>query len=320
MRTILITGASGFVGATLLESLRQQGYEVVAGVRNRARKLVLEQRGIKALVCDVADAINVARVIASAKPDGIIHLAGLAKPWAAEEEPLVAYQTIVTAWANILDGVRRSVPRARTLLVSAADVYGRACDGQEPLTEDVPPQPVSTFGSLKATAEDVAHTFHRNYHLDLTIARPFLHTGPGQSSDFFFGAVAHRLARWNPATDGSVLELPDLDHRRDVLHVADAAEAYEALLLNGKPNRVYNVCSGEAPTCRTLVEQMIREAGLELTLKDMTAEPDDGKTIPVLWGSNHRICQETGWHPTRTGSQAVSDLLAQCRSEQPANR
>ncbi|MBN2446138.1 MAG: GDP-mannose 4,6-dehydratase [Phycisphaerae bacterium] len=309
MRTILVTGADGFAGATLLEHLRQQGYTVIAGVRNRARKLALEQRFVRAMVCDVSDAINVARVIASMKPDGVIHLAGTARPVDAANEPLTAYQSIVSAAANVLDAVRRTIPRSRVLLISACDVYGRACDGTAPVTESTPTQPVSTFGSLKVTAESIAHTFHRNYHLDVTIARSFTHTGPRQSDRFFFGAVARQLANWNPRENGDRMELPDLDYRRDVLHVADVAEAYEALLLNGRPNEAYNVCSGTAPTCRELVETMIRATGLTISLEQTPPPDDNDESIPVLWGDNTKVCTDTGWQATRNATDAVTDVL-----------
>jgi len=306
MKTILITGADGFAGSALLEHLRQQGYDVVAGVRNRARKLALEHRLVRAIVCDVSDAINVARVVASVRPDGIVHLAGLARPFTANADPLGAYQSIVTAWANVLDAVRRSVPRARVLLISSCDVYGAAGNDGQPILETVPPQPLNTFGSLKATAESVAHTFHRNYHLDLTIARPFHHTGPGQSEHFFFGATARRLA--DRSTSDTTLALPDLDCRRDILHVADVVEAYEALLLNGKPDAVYNVSSGQIRTCRALVQAMVAASGRTWTIADVPPE-DDAATVRVLCGSNAKVCQETGWQPTRSPEDAVTDLM-----------
>ncbi|MBU0638419.1 MAG: GDP-mannose 4,6-dehydratase [Planctomycetes bacterium] len=313
MQTLFITGAEGFVGTHLMEHLLQQGYEVVAGVRNRARKLALERRFGRALVCEVGDAINVARVMAAVHPDGIVHLAGTSRPQDAVTEPLTAYQSIVTGWANVLDAARRVVPRARILMVSSCDVYGAAGSDGHRLTEDTPPQPESTFGSLKATAETIAQTFHRDYHLNVTVARPFSHIGAGLSEESYFGAVAKRLAQWELLQDGNELQWPDLACRRDVLHVQDVVEAYEKLLCDGRPNEVYNVCSGQTRTCSEIIEMAMGTAGQTLMLSSLEVEDGSGAT-PVLCGDNGKLCGELGWQPTRNVDQAIKDLVQSFQS------
>lgn len=308
MKTILVTGAEGFVGSHLIQFLKHKGYDVVAGVRNRARKLTLEKRFGRALVCDVSDAINVARVIASVKPDGILHLAAMSRAGEAAAEPLTAYQSTVTAWANVLDGARRAVPRARVLMVSAADVYGATARSGQPLTEDAALDPVSTFGSLRATAETIAHTFFRNYHLNVSIARPFLHTGAGQSPEFYFANIAKRIAQWDAAL-GHQLALSDLDLRRDLCHVADVIDAYERILREGKPNEIYNVCTGQATTCREIVQNMMQAAGRELTLVDQPSPASDEEQIPTLCGSAEKLTRELRWQPKMSWRDAIRDLV-----------
>jgi GDP-4-dehydro-6-deoxy-D-mannose reductase len=312
---VFVTGAEGFAGTYVVELLAQGGYEVVAGVRNRARKLAYERQSCKALVCDIADAINVARAIASVRPTAVIHLAGLAHPEDAADDPLLGYQTIVTSWANVLDAVRRMVPRAKVVLASACDVYGDAGRDGHPLVETTPSQPISTFGSLKRAAESIAHTFFRDYHLNVTIARPFHYLGAGQSDRFFFGAVARRLAEM-PSTDGeNHLWLPDLSCRRDLLHVRDVATAYQRLMEDGRPNETYNICSGQAPTCREIVGLMAGQLGLDVQLAE--DPPADGGThVPVLCGDNTKLRTELKWEPTHTVQDAVRELI---ESTQAAN-
>jgi GDP-4-dehydro-6-deoxy-D-mannose reductase len=317
VRTVLVTGAEGFTGGHLIDFLRQRGVEAVAGVRNRGRKLALERRVGKAIVCDVSDAINVARVVAGVKPDGIIHLAGCSRAFSAACEPLEAYQSIVTGWANLLDAARRAVPRARILMISAGDVYGNAGANGQPIPETTAINPTTTFGSLKANAEAVAHTFYDNYHLDVTIARPFAYTGPGQSTDFYFPAVAQRVARWDPARSGSELKLPDLAFTRDLLHVQDVCDAYFTLLQSGKPNHVYNVCSGTAKSCREWLSGLIAASGKSIRLTDLPTETSDEQSIANLCGDNSRITSETGWKPNRRPEDALTELL---RALQPASR
>lgn len=308
MQTIFVTGAEGYAGNLLSQQLRQRGYAVVAGVRNRARKLAYERNFGKALVCDVTDAINVARAIASARPDAVVHLAGDSHPRAATDQPLAAYQSIVTAWANVLDAVRRTCPRARVLLVSACDVYGNAGQDGHPLSETDTPQPASTFGALKLAAESIAHTYFKRHHLNLTIARPFHYTGPGQPESFFFAAVAKRLARREAATPGNELVLPDLSCRRDLLHVQDVVNAYERLLVDGEPNEVYNVCSGQARTCREIVDTMVQVARVSVRLTEQPTE-QDGEFVSALCGDNTKLRTKLGWQPTHTVDGALQDLV-----------
>lgn len=312
MKTLLITGAEGFVGQHLVEHLAAQGYEIVGGVRNRARKLAFEKKWGRALVCEISDAINVARVVASAKPDGVIHLAGPSAAYLANGDPLTAYQSIVSGWANLMDGVRRSAPRARLLLISAADVYGDAVsqDGSpRPIGEATELKPTGTFGALKATAESLAHTYFQNYHLNLTIARPFTYLGTNAPEATFFGSLAHRLSDWNPATQGSALALPDLDCVRDVLHVRDVVTAYELLLQEGRPNHVYNVCSGQPRSVRDICQALTRTRGLNLTLS--AAPSTDEHQIRWQVGDNTAL-RGLNWTPQASFEDAIRDLAASC--------
>jgi GDP-4-dehydro-6-deoxy-D-mannose reductase len=320
MRTVFITGADGFTGRHLLNHLVGRGFEVVAGVRNRARKLGYERQGHKALVCDVTDAINVARVIASVRPDGVIHLAGLPGAAIVAGEPLEAFQTVVSSWANILDAVRRAVPRAKVVLAGSGEVYGNAGVGNGPVSETASPQPVDTFGSWKLAAETIASTFFRDYHLNVTIARPFHYLGAGQSPRSFWVDVAQRLANFGGKTAGGELHFPDLACRRDVLHIQDVLTAYERLLQDGRPNEIYNICSGNALTCREIVGLMVQEFGLTLDLEQQH-EADGSSPLPVLWGSHAKLKTELGWQPTHSVQDAVRDLVQSLRkAPQPTGR
>ncbi len=307
VKLVLVTGAEGFAGRFVVKHLQTAGYEVVAGVRNRARKLAFERHNGKALVCDVTDAINVARVVASVRPDGVIHLAGVARPSDAADEPLEAYQSIVTSCANILDAVRRTVPRAKIVLAGACDVYGDAGANGQPVDENTLTKPISTFGSLKRAAESIAHTFFRDYHLNVTIARPFHYTGPGQPDRFLYGAIAQRLVESADGPAPTELWLPDLDSRRDILHIEDVASAYERLLADGKPDEVYNICSGQALTIREIVLQIAGLFNRQVELSELPT-PENESQIHILQGNNGKIRQQLGWQPQHSAQDAFRDL------------
>jgi GDP-4-dehydro-6-deoxy-D-mannose reductase len=317
---VFITGADGFTGSHLLNHLVGRGFEVVAGVRNRARKLAYERQGRKALVCDVTDAINVARVIASVRPDGLVHLAGLPGAAVVTGEPLESYRSVVASWANILDAVRRAVPRAKVVLAGSGEIYGTAGVGNGPVSETANPQPVDTLASWKLAAEAIARTFFRDFHLNVTIARPFHYLGAGQSPRSFWVDLVQRLASFDGKTQGGGLHLPDLACRRDVLHVQDVLTAYERLLQDGRPNEAYNICSGTVLTCREIAALMAQELGLTIDLEQQH-DADGTSPLPVLWGSHAKLKTELGWQPTHSVQDAVRELVQSFRkAPQPTTR
>lgn len=308
MKTVFVTGAEGFTGKHLSEFLKQRGCEVVGGVRNRARKLAFEKQYGKAIVCEVSDAINVARAIASVKPDAVVHLAGVAQEQSVGDDPLAAYQSTVTAWANVLDAVRRSVPRAKVVLAGSWEVYGESMSSGQACSESATCKPSNALGSFKANAEAVAGSFFRNYHLNISIARPFAYTGAGQGEFSFFGGLARKMNEWS-ATSGS-LRVPNWSAKWDVLHIGDVIEAYWKLIEDGKPNETYNICSGKTSSVEQLCQTLVRAGGRPVTLEN------GGGSSGTCWGSNDKL-KQLGWQPTRTVESALTDLARSLASQRP---
>ena len=117
---ILVTGASGFVGAHLMELL---GVEAVA------------------TEADVTDPAAVTAAVREARPRGVVHLAALS--WVAESwrEPARVWEVNAVGTVNVLDAVQREQPEARVLVVSTGEVYG--CAERVPTPEEESVAPVS---------------------------------------------------------------------------------------------------------------------------------------------------------------------------------
>lgn len=311
MQKILVTGAEGFTGAHLVRKLKTSGFQVVAGVWNRARKLAYEKNSTKALVCDVTDAISVARVVASVKPDAVIHLAGPSQSAAANDEPLLAYQSIVSGWANVLDAVRRGVPRARCLMVSASDVYGSNLANGSAVSESTNPEPDTTFGSMKWAAEQIAATFHRDYHLDVMIARPFQFVGSGQPDDSFWRQAC---AACIGGSNASEMECawPSASDKFDVMSVSDVVAAYQCILENGKPNETYNVCSGSMTSFGDVWSNWAAASGGS-TVAPQSSNSDQPACSGVnLCGSNSKLTA-LGWKASSSLDEAWESLAAEVK-------
>jgi GDP-4-dehydro-6-deoxy-D-mannose reductase len=283
----LVTGASGFVGTHLLELL---GDEAVAAE------------------VDVTDSEAVTDVVRETEPRAIVHLAALssvADSWGA---PAATWEVNAIGTVNVLEAVRRIRPDARVLVVSTEQVYGRA--KTLPIPESAPVAPVSPYAASKAAAELACAQAAEN-GLDIVVARPFQHEGPGRDDRFAVGSWTRQLAELELA-GGGVLRVGNLDVERDISDVRDVCRAYRLLLEPSVAAGVYNVASGKAVPLSRVVEILVGLAQVAVTV-----ERDPGRLrpadIPVLCGDASKLRRATGWQPELPLEQTLADALERAR-------
>ena len=288
---VLVTGSKGFVGQWLIAHLEEQGDEVI---------------GLDAEV-DITGAAGLREAVVTAAPDAVCHLAALASvgaSWGASE---ATYTVNTVGTANLLDAALACPNRPRVLLVSSSEVYGRVSPDDLPLTEDSPVAPVSPYAASKAAAEVVAQQAWLGSGLEVTRARPFNHTGPGQRRDFVVPALAAQIAQ-AVRTGADQLNTGNLDARRDLSDVRDVVRAYRMLLVGGQPGEVYNICRGESVSIREVAERLLRIAGVEMPIVVDPARVRPVE-IPELRGDRRRIEQAVGWAPEIDLDRTLADVL-----------
>jgi GDP-4-dehydro-6-deoxy-D-mannose reductase len=280
---ILVTGAQGFVGTTLLEQL---------GERARPTEV------------DVTDPGAVADVLRESAPSGIVHLAALSSVSDAASDPEGAWRVNTIGTVNVLEAARSHAPGARVLLVSTGEVYGRA--DEIPTTEEAPLAPVSQYAASKAAAE-LACGVARRAGLEVVVARAFQHEGPGRDERFAVGSWTAQIARAEEAGGGTVL-VGDLSARRDIADVRDVCRAYELLLEPSVPAETYNVASGHAVEMRGVLDLLVGMARCPIKV-----ERDPARTRPsdlaVVCGDPSRLHAATGWTPSIPLEQTLRDTL-----------
>lgn len=285
---VLVTGAGGFVGRHLLAEL---GGRAVAG---RA---------------DVTDGDALAAELREVAPAAVCHLAAatsVAESWRRGAE---TWRVNVLGTVALLDAVRAEAPEARALVVSTGEVYGPTPDG--PAGEDTPVAPLSPYAASKAAAELAATRAARAEKLDVVVARPFQHAGPGQDERFAIGSWTARIARLERAGGGE-LEVGDLTVRRDLTDVRDVTRAYRLLLDPATPAGTYNVCSGRTVELATVLDTLVRLAREPVEVRDNPAlrRPVD---VPVLAGDPARLEAATGWRAEIPLEQTLADALDEAR-------
>lgn len=302
---ILVTGASGFVGRHLTDHLRSCGDQVVAAYFPAG--LEPDEKIEHRQLLDIRDAQAVERLLAAYDIDAVIHLAAQAFVPEGEANPSETMAINIGGTANLLRALTRQRPRARLLLVSSAEVYGSAPPEEMPFTEESLPQPANFYAQSKLLTEQLTLHQARLHELDVIIARPFTHIGPGQSPRFSISGFARQLAEIKAGRQQPVLQVGNLSARRDITDARDVVTAYRLALQSASSGSVFNVCTGKAFIIEELVRMLIDISAMKIGIEVDPARlrPID---LPVLYGSADKLLRETGWCPLRTIEETLRDI------------
>lgn len=306
---VLVTGAGGFVGPHLVAALRAKGASVRGAGLGAAPAGVALDSWHEA---DLADLEQARAAIAAETPDAIVHLAGQSSAARSFEAPEETFRANVSGTWALLEAVRAHAPAARVLVAGTSEVYGPLAPGTR-AAEDLSFAPVSPYALSKAAAEEVARAYAAAHGLDVVRARPFGHTGPGQTDRFVVPTFAKQLVAIERGAAEPVLRVGNLDVTRDLSDVRDIVQGYVALLEHGVRGEVYNLCRGEGVNLRDLVAELVAMAKAEVRIEVDPARlrPAD---MPWLVGDPARTTQATGWKVERRLKATLQDVLEDWRA------
>lgn len=266
------------------------------------------------VLADLCDTASLARAILETKPDGCIHLAGIAFVPVGWTQPRLVFDVNVGGSLNLLEMLRMHAPACRLVLVSSALVYG-AARPDEPRDETAQLDPESLYAISKVAADLNALLYARHHGLAIMTARPCNHIGPGQSYEFMAASFAKQLADIAAGRHAPCMRVGNLDSVREFMDVRDVARAYRLLLERGRAAEAYNISAGMSVSVRRVLSELCRIAGVqpELAMDPTRFRPTDRQ--PMLRADKLR--HDTGWAPRFTLEQTLADVYAWVRS-QPA--
>ena len=305
MQRALVTGCNGFVGRLLVARLKDGGFDV----RGVDRGDTSEELGAGAYIAgDLTDADFVGRVIRDEKIDCIVHLAAQASVKRSFDEPAGTLSDGTTPALHILEYLRSTGTKARVLLVGSADEYGNVDLQRMPIPETQAVNPSSPYALAKAIQNQYGVMFRALYGVDTVMTRSFNHTGPGQRDDFVLANFARQVAEIKRGKREPVMDVGDLDVRRDFLDVRDVCDAYVVLLKKGRSGETYNVCSGNSYRIRDLLDKLAALAGVEVTIRvdESRLRPTD---MRELRGDPSKIRDHTGWTAKIDIEQTLQAML-----------
>ena len=296
-KTVVVTGAGGFIGSHLVERLVADGARVRAMLRytSRGQRGCLDLVGegtlanVEITMGDVRDFDAVREMLRGA--DAVFHLAALIGIPYSYAHPQEVIDTNIIGTSNVLLAAKELGTLERIVLTSTSEVYGSAV--RVPMDEDHPLQAQSPYSATKIAGDALGLSFARSFGLPVTIVRPFNAYGPRQSARAVIPTIISQ------AVSERDLRLGTLDTTRDFTYAADTARGFIAVGgAEGAIGEVVNVGSGTEVSIRDIVRMVGEIVGRELRV-----EGDDQRLRPAksevsrLHSDSSKALRLAGWRP-----------------------
>jgi NAD dependent epimerase/dehydratase len=296
-KKVLVTGAGGFIGSHLVETLLEKGAEVRAFVKYNGRgdwgmlsDLPLEsQKSIEVVAGDVRDSFFVRKAVQGC--DYVFHLAALIGIPYSYVAPSDYVAVNIQGTVNVLQACRDE-KTPRLVHTSTSEVYGTA--QYVPIDEKHPMQGQSPYSASKIGADKMAESYYRSFELSVVTVRPFNTFGPRQSARAFIPTIIGQALTQNRITIGS------LEPVRDLTFVKDTVQGFITVGLCDKVlGQVVNLGVGSGNTIGTVAKKILKILGKE----NMPIEKDSSRVRPAKSEvmrliSNNTIAKEIcGWQP-----------------------
>lgn len=298
---VLVTGADGFIGSHLTETLIAQGYDVRAftlynsfnswGWLDQSPKHIREKLDV--FSGDIRDPHGVKAAMQGC--DAVLHLAALIAIPFSYHSPDTYVDTNVKGTLNVLQAARE-LGIKRVIHTSTSEVYGTA--RFVPITEEHPLQGQSPYSASKIGADQLAYSFYASFDLPVVIARPFNTYGPRQSARAVIPTIITQIANGQRQ-----IKLGAVSPTRDFNFVKDTVSGFIAALEGtGGLGEVVNFGSNFeisiGDTAKLIAEVMGNE--IEIITDEARLRPENSE-VERLWAANHKAKDTFGWEPSYGG-------------------
>lgn len=303
-KEVVVSGINGFVGEHVAREFKKREFSVIGVGHDEAANEKVSGLIDSYISCDLLDEDQVNDRLSFRKAAGIIHLAGLANVGESFDQPtrymtengIMAHHILAKALFDEMPG--------RAVVISTGALY----DPRQPLPLDESSQTASNspYAVGKLMSEDVAR-YYRTRGVNVVIARPFNHIGPGQSPGFILPDLYEQLLS---AGETETIEVGNLETKRDYTDVRDIARAYASLALAATVGYdVYNICSGKSISggeILSILQRLTHKEDVNVVVDRNKLRPND---IEDIRGDSTRIHQEHGWAPEIPIEQTIQDFI-----------
>ncbi len=295
-RKVLVTGAGGFIGSHLVETLVMAGAQVRAFVRYNSRSSLGLLHQLPKPVCSQVDIIfgdlrDPAAVEAAVRGvSHVFHLGALVAIPYSYLHPVEVVETNILGTMNVLQAVR-AVGIERLVHTSSSEVYGTAL--HVPIEETHPLQGQSPYSASKIGADKLAESYYRAYDLPVVTLRPFNTYGPRQSTRAVIPSIITQ------ALTSDVVRIGNLDARRDLTYVSDTVSGFLSIAkVKDIEGETFNLGTGQEVSIAELAHEIFSQIGKspKLEIEPARLRPEKSEVQRLL--SDYTFArQRLDWSP-----------------------
>lgn len=306
---ILVTGADGFIGSHLTETLVRRGYDVRAFTYYNSfnswgwlDKCAEDVKGhFEVFSGDIRDPHGVKSALSDCT--AVLHLAALIAIPFSYHSPDSYLETNIKGTLNVLQAARE-LGLQRVIHTSTSEVYGSA--RFVPITEEHPLQGQSPYSATKIAADQMAMAFFNSFDLPVTIVRPFNTYGPRQSARAVIPTIITQLS-----SNRGKLKLGTTSPTRDFSYVEDTVEGFVAALESETSiGEVINLGSNFEISIEGVARLIgkIMEVSVQVESDEIRIRPDKSE-VSRLWADNNKAAELINWKPKYAGLEGFKKGL-----------
>ncbi|PJZ53390.1 NAD-dependent 4,6-dehydratase LegB [Leptospira adleri] len=301
MKKILVTGADGFIGSHLTESLVRRGFDVKAFVFYNSfnswgwlDQCSEDVKGkFEVFAGDIRDPYGVRAALKDC--EAVLHLAALIAIPYSYHSPDTYIDTNIKGTLNVVQAAR-DVGVTKVIHTSTSEVYGTA--KFVPITEDHPLQGQSPYSASKIGADQIAMSFFNSFNTPVSIVRPFNTYGPRQSARAVIPTIITQIANGNKK-----IKLGSIHPTRDFNFVKDTVSGFISALKSEKSiGQVINLGSNYEISIGDTVKEIakVMNVDVEIETEDQRLRPEKSE-VERLWASNEKAKSLLDWEASFAG-------------------
>ncbi len=316
---VLVTGASGLIGAHVTQALLDQGAEPVAcDTAPFVLPMGADSNSVPFVQADVSDLDALSSILETYRIDRIVHSAAILAR-TCQESPTRAVNVNVVGSLNVLEAARR-LGLARVVMASSIAVYGNTTSDpidearldKARLDETHPLNPTTVYGSAKVLVEACGQAYRKNHGLEFVALRYGATYGPGPKKPTSTGVATDLRSFFERAVHSGEVVLSDQDDlKRPLVYVRDAARATALACCRQEPapSSVFNVagdCAASLADCAQILAQLL--PGLKIIRPENPAEQGAVRPQSVAL-SVDRAREELGYEPEYPLERGISEYV-----------